>query len=211
MNRAKILKVAWLAIALGVGMELILVIASLCLRGAPAWKPVLADTAQKVSWSFFVCVGLALGTAAAKARAAVMGLAGLLAAPAAFHIARMLHKGTLQALDVAVPVAAAGGVPAVSVLVLIKVVEYAWLGTALGWLGKRSATGGGSAGVGLATGLACAVLVTCLRVSGAAKPPVAALVSKGINELLFPMGCSLVLFAAEAAGRSKGAAGDTGR
>ena len=199
MGKQQILKVAWLSILLGVGMELILLAVAVGMGKMPGLKSIVADVVQKVSWSLLVCIGLAFGAAAAKAREAVMGLSGLLAAPAAFHVARALHKGTLQALgDVAASAAAS---PAPGVMALIRMVEYAWLGTILGWLGKRSAGGALYAVVGLATGLVCAGLIVRLAFSGAAQPSTAALISKAINEILFPMGCSLVLFAAEAAGR----------
>lgn len=128
-----------------------------------------------------------------------MGLAGLLAAPIGFTIARALHKSALAAL--VGTVGPAGGAPTPITMAVLKALEYAWLGTALGWLSKRAAGSGAYAGIGLITGFIFAGLVIWLSFTGAAEPPVASLVSKGINELLFPVGCSLVLFAADAAGR----------
>lgn len=100
----------------------------------PGAGVILADTVQKVSWSTIVCVGLAIGTAASKARGPVMGLAGLLAAPAGFTIARTLHRGILQALGAGV---SAAGQPSALVLAALKGIQYGSLGMAVGWAGQR--------------------------------------------------------------------------
>ncbi len=199
---SKILRVTWLSILLGIGMELILLIAAAGFGTLHGLKPIIADLVQKVSWSFVVCVGLALGTASTRMRASSMGLAGMIAAPAAFNVAHALHKSALQALEIAGP--AAAGVPAPLVLALVKAVEYGWLGLVLGWVGKRASGAKTYALIGFGTGLVCAGVIIALVVQGAAKAPsVAALVSRAINEVLFPIGCSLVLFAAETVGRTK--------
>src|SRR5512133_2098050 len=93
-----ILRGAWLAIALGFAIEA-LILGSVALSGgALAAKPFTADLVQKVSWSFFVCVALAVARTASRSGGVVMGVTGLLAAPAAFAVARGLHKGASQAL-----------------------------------------------------------------------------------------------------------------
>ena len=70
-----------------------------------------------------------MGTAAAKMRAPAMGLAGFIAAPLGFSIARFLQRVIGQALRVAVAAAA----PSLFVVVLLKAIEYASLGTIIGW------------------------------------------------------------------------------
>ncbi|MBA3839628.1 MAG: hypothetical protein H0X55_04930 [Thermoleophilaceae bacterium] len=78
-----------------------------------------------------MCGGLALGTAVSKLRAPVMGLLGLVSAPAAFNVARSLHDGTAAALDVP---SAAGGA-SVLLVAILKGVEYGCLGALIGWIG----------------------------------------------------------------------------
>ena len=64
-----VVRVAWLSIGLGIALEvLLLVLAAYTGTGGATPKPFLADLVQKVSWSFIVCVGLAFGTTAGKAR-----------------------------------------------------------------------------------------------------------------------------------------------
>src|SRR5262245_48379816 len=93
-----ILRVAWLAILLGLAMELTLLAAAAYRNQFPAFESIVSDLVQKLSWSGLVCTGLAFGKAASNGSASWMALAGLFSAPAAFSVARALHKGTAQAL-----------------------------------------------------------------------------------------------------------------
>ena len=198
--RATLLRVAWLSILLGFAMEALLLLVVAGLASPPGLKPIVADLVQKVSWSVFVCVGLAIGTAASKARVQVMGVLGLLGGPLAFNTARFLHKSASHALAVAGP--AAGGVP-LFLLGLLKGAEYGSLGATLGWVGRRP-WGGAAAHIaaGLAVGLIFGGAVLVLTAKAATTPlSPAALLVRGVNEVLFPIGCSLVLFAAEALGK----------
>jgi hypothetical protein len=197
----KLLRVAWLSIGLGIALEiLLLVLAAYSGTGGTTAKPFLSDLAHKVSWSFIVCVGLALGTTAGKARSGVMGALGFLSAPLAFGIARSVHKGVNQAMGVA---AAVGGASPL-LLAALKAAEYGVLGATLGAVSRRE--GGASLGVhlgaGASIGIAFGGAIIAVFVRAAAQPMTAVdLAAKGINEVLFPVGCSLVLYAAEAMGR----------
>lgn len=99
-------------------------------------------------------------------------------------------------------IAASAG-PSPAQFIAIRVVEYAFLGWAVGSLSARPRAGlRVYALVGLATGVAAAAIVVLLSVRAAAPEalPLFALVSKCVNELLFPLGCSLVLYAVNALG-----------
>jgi hypothetical protein len=193
-------RVAWLAILLGFAMEALLLLFTAGFGIFPGLRPVAADLVRQVSWSTIVCVGLALGTAVTKARAPLMGILGLLAAPLAFTISRSLHQGAVKTLEIA---GSGADAPPVLLLAVLKAVEYACLGLAIGWLGRR-AWGGLSAhlATGLLVGLVFGGTIVALTYQMSPEPPVtAALVSRGANEILFPVGCSLVLFAATAIGK----------
>lgn len=191
-----LLRVAWLSVLLGLALEIVLVLLAAGMGKAPGAAAVLADGVQKVSWSLLVCAGLSLGTAASRARVGAMGLAGLVSAPLAFNVARTLHKGVSQALAGT----AVGGGPSPVLLSVLKALEYACLGMALGWLAKRTQAGLlAHAGVGLCTGVLFGGSIL-LATWGASPTPIA-LVVRAANELLFPVGCSLVLFAADAMGK----------
>jgi hypothetical protein len=197
---AKLLRTAWLAILLGFVMEALLLLFTAGFGIFPGLKPIAADLIRQVSWSTFVCVGLALGTAVSKARAPLMGILGFLAAPLAFTISRSLHQGAVKTLEIA-----GSGVeaPPVLLLALLKAVEYACLGVALGWIGRR--VWGGAMihlAMGLLVGLVFGGTIVGLTYQMSPDPPASAeLVTLGANEILFPVGCSLVLFAATALGK----------
>ena len=188
---------AWLAVVLGLVMEGVLLLAGAGLGQSLGLGKLAADLVRNVTWSAFVCVGLAVGTTVAKARLPLAGLAGLLAAPTAFEVSRTLHKGTLEALAVSGDATA----PPALLVAVIKGIEYGCLGMAVAWLGSRSWGGAAAhAGLGLLVGTVFGGTLVAVTLAFVPATPVAALVSQGVNELLFPIGCSLVLFSAGALG-----------
>ena len=127
------------------------------------------------------------------------GVTGLLAAPLALTAANILQKGIAEALG-------ATGVtsgPTPVWLLLLKAAEYAFLGAALGWIGRRAWAGASAhAAVGLVAGVIFGAAILVLTVQGAPKPlPAGGLVTKGVNELLFPIGCAMVVFISEILGK----------
>lgn len=204
-----LLNVAWMSVLLGVGMELILLAVAAGFGKSSDIKAIVADLVQKVSWSTLVCSGVALGTAVSKMRERAMGFAGLISAPLAFNIAKTLHKSVSQALAVAVP-AVAGG-PSPLLLATIKAAEYCVLGLAVGKLAKKVDAGLRShALTGLVVGLFFGGLTILLVMKKSVSPiPTSGLVSRAVNEIIFPVGCSLVLYSAEWVGeRLKRASGE---
>lgn len=190
----KVLRVAWLSIGLGLALEVVLlVLAAFTGTAGDTPKPFLSDLAQKVSWSFIVCVGLAFGSTASQAREGIMGALGLLAAPAGFTAARAVHKAVNGALGVA------GKAMAPNLVLLVgglKGVQYALFGIALGWITRRALGLKAHVAAGLAFGLTfgVAIVAATVRASAAPVPPVD-IAARGINEVLFPVGCALVLYA----------------
>ena len=197
---ATLLRVAWLAILLGMAMEGTLLLLSAGFGDLLGLRPIVADLARNVSWSLLVCVGLSVGTAVRNARVPVMGFLGFLAAPAAFEVSRALHKGAIQALAIS---ASAGDDLSPFLLALIKGLEYGCLGLALGWVSQRP-WGGAMAhmAVGFVVGSIFGGTVIALLAASGPEVSATSLVPRGVTEILFPVGCSLVLFSAEALGTS---------
>lgn len=194
------MRAAWLAIILGFVMEGLLLLVAAGFGVFSGLEAVAADLVRQISWSTIVCVGLALGTAVSRISTPLMGIMGLLAAPLAFVVSRGLHQGALRTLQV---VGDGAGATPVLLIALLKGAEYACLGLAIGWLGHRH-WGGLAAhiAVGLVLGILFGGSIVALTYSTAPEPPAtAALLSQSVNELLFPVGCSLVLFSAMALGR----------
>lgn len=197
---ATLLRVAWLAILLGIVMEILVLLFTAGAGLIPDLEPIAAAFVQKISWSALVCVGIAIGTAASSARAPLMGLLGFLAAPIAFDVARTLHQGTAKALEISGTESAG---PSVLLLAVIKGIEYACLGAVIGWIGYRSWGGlTAHASVGLIIGIIFGGTILALTYLATSPPPPATdLIPQGIDEILFPVGCALVLFSAEALGK----------
>jgi hypothetical protein len=155
-----------------------------------------------------VCVGHAIGTAVSKLRVPLMGVPlmgvlGLLAAPTAFAVARFLHQSATKALEVFGTVSSSD--VSLVLIALLKGLEYGCLGLIIGWVGQR-AWGGAFAHVaaGLAVGVVFGGAIVSLTYAAAPDPlPTAQLVSQSVNEVLFPVGCALVLFVAAAVARWK--------
>jgi hypothetical protein len=194
-----VLRVAWLSIVLGLALEVLLVILRIGTGTAGAPQVFIADLAQKVSWSFIVCVGLALGTAAGKARSSVMGLLGAISGPLGFTVARSVHKSVQQALSVAGP-AVAGAAP--FLIGGLKGLQYAALGAVLGWISRRPDSRIGTyLGAGAAVGVVFGSLLLMAHARAATAPiPAVDMAARGINEVIFPIGCALVLYAAQGIG-----------
>jgi hypothetical protein len=194
---ARILAVVWMAILLGIGVQL-LVLGGKTAAGAPfpglKWLP---DLLNGVTWAVFVCAGVVLGTLASRARSAVMGLLGFISAPVAFSLAKGLQRGLQSMMDAPVDKIT----PALYALAGVKAVEYACLGASLGWLlGRGAVQAWRFAATGLAAGLVFgAVNVWIMATQTPAKLP--ALIGATVNELVFPMGCALVIYLAVTAGR----------
>jgi hypothetical protein len=150
-----------------------------------------------VGWSVLVCTGVAVGRVAAKGHPPLMGIAGLLAAPLALTIANTIQKGMAAALDL--PEAA--GTASLWVLVL-KAAEYGCLAAALGWIGRRAWAGAPAYGAaGLLAGIVFGGAALVVAQSAPTPLSTAAMMVKGVNELVFPVGCALVIYAAEVLGK----------
>jgi hypothetical protein len=191
--------VAWLAILLGLAMEGLLLLLSTGLGELLGLGTIVADLVRNVSWSVFVCVGLALGTTIAKARVQAMGLLGLFSGPLAFEVSRVFHKGTLEALGAS---GGGGGADLSPFLIaLIKGLEYGCLGLAVGWVGSRP-WGGliAHVAVGLVVGVIFGGTIVALTLGSTPTLSAAAVLSQSVNEILFPVGCSVVLFSARVLG-----------
>jgi hypothetical protein len=81
----------------------------------------------------------------------------------------------------------------------IKAAEYACLGLALEWVGRRAWHSAlGHLAVGLMVGVVFGGLFLAVVVQSAPTPlSTPSLLARGLNELLFPVGCALVVFIAE--------------
>ncbi|MGH3089054.1 MAG: hypothetical protein ACRDSJ_17280, partial [Rubrobacteraceae bacterium] len=158
-----------------------------------------ADFVGGVSWALFVCVGLAVAVGVAKDRLPLAAVIGAFSGPAAFEGSRIVYAGVVEALAVSGVVAGEGYPVEIAV---VKGVEYGFLAFAIGWVARRSWGGAkGHATVGMTAGLVFGAVILAMSAGAVPRPSTAALFSTGLNEVLFPVGCAMVLFFADALGK----------
>lgn len=183
----------WFAILLGLGLQILILLAKHAVGGAVPGAQLLIDMAGGVTWSLIVCGGVAIGTVAARSASAAMGWLGLICAPLAFAAAKGVQRGT----------AWINGQPLENIGALViqtgalKTIEYAALGYLLGRIIRTPAsTMRTHAMIGLLFGLTFGWLILALNLAHAAGASIPAPKAVGLllNEIVFPLGCSLVIY-----------------
>lgn len=186
------LHIAWMAVALGLVAECVLLALNLCIGHEPTLLSVAVSVLSRVAWSVIVCGGLAVCAAIPRAAVPVTGLVGLLLAPTVTLVTRAMQHLLLEALA-----GVAGEFPVGLVLGLsaIRGVEYGTLGVLVALMERRQSgflsSLAAGAGVGALFGAAAVGLNAAV-----VGPPAADLAVGFVNELLFPMGCAVALYGA---------------
>lgn len=186
---------AWLAILLGLLVQAMILLARLAAGGSVTTLQVIADVTAGVTWSVLVCSGLALGAVVVRHRGVIMGLLGLVSAPVAWAAAKGAQRGVQWMLDA--PLETLG--PLVYQVGTAKTLEYAVLGLLLGRLIYTArSTLRRHALTGLAVGAVFGAVILWLNhvhaaAAGAALPAVR-VAAICVNELVFPVGCAVVIY-----------------
>ncbi|MBJ7598651.1 hypothetical protein [Candidatus Nephthysia bennettiae] len=185
-------RVAVLSIGLAVLLELLQVVFARVTGTPYAASEVVRDALLKVPWAIVVCVALWIAMRIAANRPAVIALIGLVAAPIGSLLARSSAE-MAHGLAVAAEPAAA---PSPLLVATFRGVEYACLGLAVMWLGRKVWSNGlHHAGAGFLVGLLFGGLLLALTAVLTSNPFITATVGAWIvNELLFPVGCALIVF-----------------
>lgn len=193
---ATILKAVWLSILLGVLIQVLIVLATTYNKDT-----IVQETVGKVTWSVLVCTAIAVGNTLAKMRPAVVGVIGFLAAPAAFVAAKAVQKSITQGNTTGPPV------PSPVEISVVRALEYAVLGGVLAWMGQKAARASvrNFALVGLAVGFGFGgYLLYRFITRNEPTPKTPMIAARTINEVLFPIGCALVLWTAGHLGTALG-------
>lgn len=196
------------AVLLGFTMQGIVLFGKLAV-GAASGTPapvsglrVAVDLAQGVSWSLLVCTGVGIATLVLKTRVALAGLISLVCAPLAIALAKSAQK-------IMASVVGAANQPAVltiGTISLIKAIEYG----VLGWLLARLVKAGIERPApfvmsGAAVGAVFGGTITALGLQvseskGHPQTPVD-IAATALNEMLFPIGCAIVIFVGQIVAR----------
>ena len=180
--RVNLVRSAGLAACLGLLMEAILVV------GGEAAATLRAAFDHGL-WPFLVCMAVAVGQAVAGEWPPRAGLFSLVATPSAFLLAKVIQKGISVLMDGA----ASGGFVTGPLLTEagLRAIEYAVLAGVLAWLAHRHWAGAlAHVGAGLAIGVVFGPLIALFLAPDS-------LVGWIVEELVFPAGCALVIFASE--------------
>lgn len=194
---ATLRRVAWLSILVGLLIEALVLIVKFGFGSAGGPAAIITDTIGKISWPFLVCFGIASGQVIAKGKASIaqiwtMGISGLLVAPIAFTSVRILHKGMSTALGQADTGAAAA---LVITLAIVKAAQYGMLAALIGRLQTRPISSAWQhARIGLGIGLVFGSASLLLTQMSAESVTTVNVITQSINELIVPVGCSLILF-----------------
>jgi hypothetical protein len=190
--RREAIRVAALSVALSALLEL-LQFSMLMIIGEPYGRAELVrDLFLKVPWAVMVCVAFWAGLVLGHGRTAIAALVTLVTAPIASLTAHALAEvGHGYALSAAHVMLVSPYVVAAQ-----KAVAYAALAVLVVWLRLRTrATAWHHAAAGLLVGLVFGGALLALEVATAMHPVTRSdVVAVGVNEVLFPIGCALILF-----------------
>jgi hypothetical protein len=178
----RVLRAAWLGVLLGLLIEVLLLAVAFWQDQLPEGMRIVADTVQKLSWSSLICAALVAGQTAVRQRAAIAGISGLLAAPAAFLTARALHQASLEVLGAGIVASASQWLTAG-----VKGIEYALLSVAIAWLSKRDVQWQPYVLAGAVIGTAAYVL-TWMLLPAPGDP-----LQRAVVEISHPIGCALAV------------------
>jgi hypothetical protein len=180
--------------ALALVNELLLVLVGILVPGS-ATAPFALDLGSRLSWSVLVCGGLGFGIAVARGRIGMAGAIGFVSAPIAFDVARAVRKGTVSFLQLV----DTSGAPSPLLVGGIKGIEFACLSVALSYVARKRgwrATGHGV--IGLTTGVIFGAALLGLGFQAGAVG-LGAVLTWAVNEVLYPMGCALVIYHSDVA------------
>lgn len=194
----KIVTIAWVAILLGFAMQALVLSARVSAGGQLPGIRFLADLVQGITWSVLVCFGVSMGTVLVKLRTVLAGILAAICTPIAIGAANAGQKVMAASLGA---VGQPAAVPLV-VIAAVKAVEYGLLGWLLSRMVQRGTRGPMPFLLaGAATGLVFGGTITALTwqalAAGGTVPELPRIVGVGVNEVLFPIGCALVIFLAQ--------------
>ena len=185
-----------LSIALGFSLQLITLAAKL-LGGAsfPGLRLIL-DFCGTITWSIVVCLGIGLGTMVMRSGAVLAGMLGAVFAPLGLVAAKTVQK----AIGLLIGLPADSITTTVVVLGLIKAIEYGFLGALLAvMIKKEDQHFKRYVMLGLGTGVVFGTIlvIASARMAESNGTPLIfpQLAGKTVNEVLFPLGCALVIYA----------------
>jgi hypothetical protein len=176
-------RVGWLSLLVGFCLEVLLQFVNVSFGKTPNWKDFLSSLVQKEVWAFLVCLSLVI----VQPQRFVMMLMGLVFAPISWLSASTLRQLIKKPLGIAGTSSLAMSTVWVA---LLRGAEYAVLATLLVMLLNRQ----GRKRDYMLTGGIIGVIFGAFNLLVINQPAgMGQVVASSLNEILFPMACSLVV------------------
>jgi hypothetical protein len=177
--RINLLRVVGLAALLGFLMEGILVVGGQEVAS-------LSSLLDNGLWPFLICMAVSVGQAVARGEPAGAGLFALVTSPVAFVGAKVIQKGMSSLVNHTSTGALVDG--SLVMEAGLRGVEYAVLAAVLAWLTRKHWAGAlAHLAVGAAIGVVFGLVIAIFL-------PPGSLLGWIVEEIVFPTGCSLVIF-----------------
>jgi hypothetical protein len=190
--RREALRVAALSVALAALLEL-LQLSTLIMIGEPFGRAeLIRDLLLKVPWAAIVCVSFWIGLVLGRGRASIAAFVVLVSAPLASLVAHALAE-TGRSYELS---ATHEMLISPYIVAALKGGSYVALAVLVVWLRARTrATAWHYAAAGLMIGVFFGGTLLALEMVAAMHPvTTSVLVAWAVNEVLFPIGCALILF-----------------
>ena len=186
--------VGFLSIALAVLLQLVQIVAIFAAGADYGLPKVFRDGLLKLPWAVLVCVSLWIAIRMGRNRIRIAAVVGLLAAP----VASLLARACAELAHAYMAAAAPAPSPSAFLVAALKGAEYASLALVVTWLqGRVWAAALHHALAGFLVGLLFGGALLVLIVRFTSEPvTMATLLAWAVNELLFPVGCALILSSA---------------
>lgn len=194
---------AILSIALGFAMQGLIILARLTSGGSTSSAQFVADMAHSVSWSALVCIGIGISTTLVRARASIVGLIGLIAAPIGLAFA----KSSQKVVSGIVGASTQPSVLSLSTISILRAIEYGVLGWLLATLVKKGIVRAvpyltSGAAIGIIFGGAIAGLTFYVAASSGNPLPPPRIAATLVNEIALPFGCALMIYIGQIVSRN---------
>lgn len=205
-NASRLLRIAWLAILVGVALEILMVAVASAQGESFVLAKRIASGLRGVTWSSLVCVAIGWAQGLQPLSSVRTGFVGLLSAPLAVVAARALHKEALVLLDQTPP-----ATDAFHPLwpLCLRAVEYLLFGWWIANVSKARTDAKSHVKVGATIGVGATIAQFVQpALAGGSTPAFDAFVPTALNELVFPIGCSLVLYGSARKSRAAAASAE---
>ncbi|WP_295117934.1 hypothetical protein [uncultured Chitinophaga sp.] len=153
----------------------------------------VADFANKITWTYIVCVAISMAKSLTKDNVPATGLAGLLSIPPGLYFAGVVQKAVTEAMGMD---ASQTGI-VLFIPLVIKTIEYGLLAIVLASMAKKVRPVGAFIRIGLLFGVLAAVAQSWYKIATDPDITFMAIIILVVNELIIPAGCAAIIYTSD--------------